>query len=240
MTLWKILVGDKDSTTLHGVTLREDIKKLALKQKILGQIRNIKNTGQVEIVCVSDSKPIGFFQDISNEIRNNDLILEPISIDMQDIKISDLENHIKESKTFKIIREDELTEMMWALRYAGAAVLSQELIRGKNIIRTLLAELVANQLMLDNEHDIELNTIAVESMIRQPYEKIDHSTLLSLQRIHILCKNVNRHTNQEDGIKMDLIAELKSEIENILIVLRALAKKMRINIPESNNNRGLI
>ncbi len=240
MGLWKIVIGDKDSTYLHGVTLREDVRKVALSSKpqIKGQVRNLKDTGQVEILCISGNEPVDFKKAIENEIKENLLIKElpEIKILPSPINDSHQEDKIKGSETFKIIREDELTEMVWALRNAGAAVLSQEVIRGRNILRTLLAELLTTNIMINSgKIEREINIIALESMLREPHESISDEILIDLHSVYALCRQLNKKLDNDDKPTQDELAELNRQITEIVGFLKPISEKMHINI-ENNNN----
>ena len=48
---WELLFCGKDSADIHGVTLRESIRKFASKMNISGEVRNIKTDGTVKVLC---------------------------------------------------------------------------------------------------------------------------------------------------------------------------------------------
>ncbi len=242
MGLWKIIIGDKDSTNLHGVTLREDIKKVALLSAppIYGQVRNIKETGQVEVICKSAEKPLKFRDAIDEEIKSNHLIIggatvhDPTYVEDETLKIDD---------TFKVIREDELTEMTWALRNAGAAVLSQDFIRSKKLIRASIAELQQSLLILadikSGKKHRKLNLIAIQNLLSEPPEKIPYEMLMELHAIYDDSIELNRNIDDkadkmDTRILMDIAEDLEKRINSIVKKFLYFAGKMNINIGENN------
>ncbi len=128
-------------TTLQGVQFRETISKIAKDSGLLGQVKNLHN-GDVEALFIhnniEDNHKI-IRKCFENTIKN--LIGKELidNREVDDIKLNDCpikefkfdnytdpktEDKIRKTHDFKVIREDETKEMMWALQGAGRVFLS--------------------------------------------------------------------------------------------------------------------
>ncbi len=197
---YKVVITGKTETDVHGVGLREFISKVANSEKVKvdGNIRNIKNSNRVEILCKTKDDIVKLVDVIKQTIKDNPIIDsdeinfgEPKEVKDETIEIVD--------DKFEVIREDELTEMVWALQTAGKAVLSQEKIRSQNVIRGVLVELenLKNKLNEIDEkkelkgsdlYTIRFNVLSIEEFLREPPNMknlgIDSKKLCS--RFHII------------------------------------------------------
>lgn len=121
MSHWKLEFVAAEGRDIQGITLRESIRVLANKHKVKGMVHNVKESGSVEVVCElkGDEKPDSFFK----EIVEMDEPLFKGCINSTDSKMTRLAYTPAENAPvfdgFKIRREDELTEMVWALQGAG-------------------------------------------------------------------------------------------------------------------------
>gem|GEM_PF-6310221 len=122
------IVGNEEHA-VHGGRHRREIKKIADKLKVYGSVRNIKNKPQIEI-RYSEKKNaqdfLGEVLDYATELKLQ--ISTPSSFD---------EDDEEDYKPFKVIREDELTEMVWALQGAGDVFTQQLQQKKSNCFRSV-------------------------------------------------------------------------------------------------------
>ena len=115
-TLWAFKITGKDESELHGRQYRVLIKKLADKAQILGSVRNIKYKPQIEVrLDIADkTQAEAIKKQLEDGLKSIDTEAKPLEFG----ELCQLDDDIKYEE-FSVIREDELTEMVWALQGAG-------------------------------------------------------------------------------------------------------------------------
>ena len=115
----RIMIIGETANSVHGSELREYIQRIANNMSINGQIRNIKGDSKVEIICEGEKEKLdNFFKKIKK--------LEKCKDKLFNIKEVNNEEELFEFKEFKLVREDELSEMVWALQGAGKVFYATE------------------------------------------------------------------------------------------------------------------
>lgn len=226
---WKFIVKGDTPTDVHGVNLRESIQKLALNKefKLEGQVRNLKGTDQLEVICQTDSEDLveTLREAIKTKIPEKNILVEP-----KNIKISE-KNEIQDAtlknfETFEIVREDELTEMAWALQSAGKAVLSQDKVRAKNLIRGIQQEIelirqhIVNIRNKENKHRIRFILLAIKNLLKEPPESCENLAA-TLYSVYVYCEAINIMI--ESGIPMDEMPldDLEDSLEKVEKILKS-------------------
>ena len=119
--IWLFTITGKDETEVHGKAYRVKISKAADKKKISGSVRNIKSIREIEVRVASEEGEASEFKAALEQAMNKDREEEEKLIFGECV-------HLKEDdgkyQGFSVIREDELTEMVWALQGAGGVFLS--------------------------------------------------------------------------------------------------------------------
>ena len=229
MPIWKLIVEGDTPTDVHGVSLRESIHKTVCKmnaeQEILkGNVRNIKGSNFVEIICEADTDviPKKLKELIIKEIPKNNPLVDMKSIDIGEM--NEITDDSLKFDGFKLVREDELTEMVWALQAAGKAFFSQDIIRERNLMRGLAFEMDHIKRVLvqidDDTKNFEgkINLILIENIIKEPPynpQEIDDELMYDLYSLYEYCQYINMIVGQGDGIKvpLDEIRKLIGEME---------------------------
>jgi hypothetical protein len=112
-SVWVFSIAGSDESDIHGHLLRLAIKREATKCGLHGSVRNIKFEPKIEVKMVASdiSQAQGFIEKLKQLPCLNGFMFEPIYEQHGEIK--------EKYYDFKVIREDELTEMVWALQGAG-------------------------------------------------------------------------------------------------------------------------
>jgi hypothetical protein len=126
--VFSFYITGKDETEIHGKRYRAAIAKLAIESNILGSVRNVKSKPEIEVRLVLNNKT-----EALNFINKLEPVLNKNKKEDERLKFSDLyesEDGDGKYNEFNVIREDELTEMVWALQGAGDVFLksSQEIL----------------------------------------------------------------------------------------------------------------
>lgn len=165
--MWLFTITGKDETEIHGKLYRVEIKKIASKSKIRGSVRNIKFNPEIEVKLAIEEKDaaLGFKKSLEQTLN------EPKE-DEEKFAFSDLrsfEDDDEKYRDFAVLREDELTEMVWALQGAGGVFLksSQEILEVM-IIRDLKKE---RGLLGALKLEVGFTKRAIEEMIEDIKEK---------------------------------------------------------------------
>ncbi len=110
--VFRFSIKTNNETEIFGRNNRIAIQKFAKESKINGTVRNLKGKAEIEIFIVAESldEVLILCEKINNETQINGQ-LTTIS-EATWCKVEDF-------KDFELIREDELTEMVWALQGAG-------------------------------------------------------------------------------------------------------------------------
>lgn len=242
MTLWKVIIEGQTEMDSHGVGLREMISKLASEQvpKVEGKVRNVKGSKIVEIVCrATEDSARGFVERVRKELADSPLI----DLGKLDFKLSSpmedqrIEDSIRPGE-LEVIREDDLTEMVWALQTAGRAVLSQETVRARNILRAVLSELSLVQNFVNEATQSEedrgrrLNLISIEEFISNPIEKVGYDAIIGMHELYDSCELINHRLDKgfdyKDAVIKDAIAYIREKINQLMPAVNDLAKRMNI------------
>ncbi|MFH1364510.1 MAG: acylphosphatase [Candidatus Aenigmatarchaeota archaeon] len=229
MPLWKIRIEGHTEMDVQGVNLRETIASIADRMKMCGSVRNKKHTKNVEVVCKCDKQTAENFKNaIIHADKKNPLL------DMKRIIVHEPETHsdlaLDENKIdeFIIEREDDLTEMVWALQNAGKALLLQEKLRTKSILRGLSAEIAACREVLQNidknniSYTVCFPTIAIEGFLTNPPEDYENLTT-RLHELYRSARAINfmiREKKDKRDMPLDPLREILDEIEEILKEVR--------------------
>lgn len=112
----RILINGGEEHSVHGRRLRRKIKEIADGGGFRGSVRNIKDKPQVEIRIVGGEAAENFSGRILKAINEGKSGFSGLQMEgpygLGGEKAGDYHG-------FKVIREDELTEMVWALQGAG-------------------------------------------------------------------------------------------------------------------------
>ncbi len=225
---WKIIFKGKTPGDIHGVTFRESVQRVCLMQKfnICGQIRNIKNTDKVEAIFQLEretKKDVGIIiKNIIRFIEEKNELFEKKDLDsIRFEKIDDFSVAETPFTTFEVVREDELTEMMWSLQNAGKAFLLQLKMKEVAQVRALEFELEANKELLakidddDNVYNECFNYLAVENILREPSMKWKRNFIIKLHHLCAYYKVLN-HMIETERKKEDMpLDEIRKMLEEI-------------------------
>jgi len=138
--VWRIRVCGQSEDDVHGVSLRKKISEIVynlyrnrkINRKPRGYVKNVKNTRFVDIYLVSknNSIPNALWKRLEEEIKEDGTAEQ-----IERPKFC-VEHLVDEFKDFEIKREDELTEMVWALQGAGDAFATSAEQQKELVIRT--------------------------------------------------------------------------------------------------------
>jgi len=110
---WSFIIKGEDESELHGKTYRLLIKK-TINKNAFGYVRNIKHKAEIEVCLVAIKKRDA--EKLKIKIQNELINAKAEGLNFG--KLYKFEDDIK-YENFEIVREDELTEMVWALQGAG-------------------------------------------------------------------------------------------------------------------------
>lgn len=119
-SVWRFLIKGKDETEVHGIMLRRKIKQMADKEKLCGSVKNIKHKPEIEIKIASNKEDSEKFRESTEKALNEKVKAKDEEEKYNFTQLFCIEGEKAEDyKEFAVIREDELTEMVWALQGAG-------------------------------------------------------------------------------------------------------------------------
>lgn len=225
MPLWKIILKGQTAFDVQGVNLRESIERIAIDMKIGGYVRNKKGTKLVEIVCRGETERDAerFRAAINHRLFVINHLVKRDYIEIQGPqKYDDPAERGNEIGGFEIKREDELTEMVWALQNAGRALLIQGELRREQQFRALGAEIYAFQEVLNkiekgNTYKEQFAVIAIENFLREPPLKCDSNLIALLHQLYRYTKTINKLIDSgRDRAEMPLehVQKILKEIED--------------------------
>lgn len=244
--LWKIVIEGLTPSDVHGVMLRESVQKLAVSEifveRIKGKVRNIKNTNRAEIIALATEKDVTEFEKTTlKALPEKNPLLESDDISShgaEKITNRSLRKEIEKQTrpTFKIVREDELTEMTWALQSAGKTILVQEDVRAENLVRGVRVELNSNILLVKDikTRRVKLGrrfrVLSVGAFLGQPPKKCNkmsrddyNSFLYKLNNLYEACSAYNyllRSGGSYYHPSMTVpLAEIESAIDEVKVAL---------------------
>lgn len=216
---WRILIHPEGGHDIQGTNLREKVREIAYKIVIGGQIRNLKD-GRVEVICHTEEENA---KEFCEKIK---------SIDDELIKIDRTKSGIAEKmfddfgKEFIIIRENELTEMVWGLLAAGKIFQAQEQKKKKALIKALQYGLnsISNcaqalQTNIDAKRDFSLFTL--ENFLKEV--PIDDKILMdAIMDLYELCKATNNLLSEQERDKI----AIRNSLAEILKKAAAVDEKL--------------
>jgi|SRR3989344_2422380 len=224
MAFWEFEFHGRNLEDLHGLNLRDEIRKIAAKSEIKGIVKNNKEKGTVKVMVeIDDEMAEKFFNKILD--IDNPLIDGKIDMDKSTkTKVSyDSEKNAPEYKDFHIKREDELTEMVWALQAAGKVFENEGRIKAKSLNRALKygiddVSAGANEMQNSQGHERKFVLISIENYLAQcPSDNED--LMYNLYDLYQFCQEINNSTTPGDKRYKDnllKIADLCTQIKEKL------------------------
>lgn len=226
MPFYKIVIKGKTPYDIQGVNFRETIVKITSELDFIpgGQVRNEKGSSSVEILflCENFNEANKYKVALERNLYEKNKMIKKKNI--QDITgpepITDGTLSEKDFREFKTIREDDLTEMVWALQNAGKALLLQQELKNEMHKIALKAELEAAKDLIKKIKDRKnsfkecFTCIAIHNCIAEP--PFDGSILAKL---HFLCRfidSVNRMISDEKDENIDIALDfIEQHIDEI-------------------------
>jgi acylphosphatase len=200
MALWKIIIKGETAFDVQGVSLRETIDRIAKRAGTAGFAKNEKGRNIVEVICR--------FSTLEGPKPFNDPAIN--EADMGE---------------FLIRRDEDLTEMVWALQNAGYALLKQEELRNRARVRALKAELFAFLVVIEkienkNVHKECFTTITIENILREPPQRFSDIAMAKLHNLYSYAQAINNMIRSGvdkgemplDEVRM-LIDEIRRELD---------------------------
>lgn len=228
MEFWTFIFYGKNNEDLHGITFREEIKKIASNLGVLGNVKNIKRNGTVEVIC--EVKTSSVADQFYNQILSSQNPMISEKIDPQKSKRTQLsfdpEENSPKFEDFNIIREDELAEMVWALQGAGRVFALQGEIRNKNLNRSLkyginsISECAA-QLLTNGKPKRKFTLLAIDNYITECPSN-DRIIMINLYDLHQMCEDVNAIISSNDLEKEK--AKLDDSLRKIIDICASVEK----------------
>jgi len=114
--LCRIVIDGETASSVQGAELRETVQKIARGMGITGQIRNVKGKPRVEVICGKEKSDL-LFEEINKLKKRGDVLFRIKNIFKTDELFDDFQD-------FDVVREDDLSEMVWALQGAGKVFVS--------------------------------------------------------------------------------------------------------------------
>jgi acylphosphatase len=223
MPLWKIIIEGKTAYDVQGVNLRENVITVAYKNGIKCKVWNKKRSKKVEIVCRCENieRAEIFKNDIEKSLKKNPLIKDEPTIKTPELYM-DCGLKEEDINDYEIEREDDLTEMVWALQNAGRAFLIQGELIKKMHVKALKAELEGFKEVLgkiDDDDNRECFTlVALETCLKEPpWENAE--LIAKLHTLYRYAKTINfviRRGEKRNKMPVDEIPKVLKEIGEIL------------------------
>ncbi len=163
-TMWSFRVTAHDETDIHGGFYRVEIMRFAENRspRVRGSVRNIRYEPEIEVKLIAtDVTEATKFRDELDTYLNKDRKDDNKLAFKEVLSFQGEEDNFKE---FKVIREDELTEMVWALQGAGQIFRrsTQDIVKAI-IIRDLKRE---RSLLYALKMEVKLIGIRADTMIK--------------------------------------------------------------------------
>ncbi len=227
MPVWKIVIEGTTSMDVQGVTLRESVVRIARKLGISCKVRNRKDEKRVEVICGGTDQQAKILQEDLKKIPDHNplvskeiVVSEPFQYVDPLLKEADLEGQ-------EIEREDQLTEMVWALQNAGRVIMLQEELKVDSMMRALKGEFQSMEDVLEKIESREnslgecLPTLAIENLLRNvpAGSQISQNSHLRLYDLHRLVAIANRMIEKGKGetdIPTEQIRKLIEELRSDL------------------------
>ncbi|MBI4361259.1 acylphosphatase [Candidatus Micrarchaeota archaeon] len=119
MKILKIVFQGHTPEHVQGVNLRESIQELAENGdfSVKGQVRNLKHDGHVELLLEGDLDRNQAFLDAIRELLPE--LVDLKSVVVKQPVLEDRELSFNSQRRIEVVREDDATETVWALKGAG-------------------------------------------------------------------------------------------------------------------------
>lgn len=117
MAVYRVIVrGDR----IQAVGFREGVATALKKMGLIGRARNVRDRQEVLLEIVPNEKfGKNDLQNAMDELHKENPLVKGEITDFKERDDPDVEEEIRNSRTFLVVREDDLHEMMWALQGAG-------------------------------------------------------------------------------------------------------------------------
>jgi acylphosphatase len=227
MALWKIILRGETAFDVQGVNLRETIDRIAKKSGTAGFAKNEKGRNVVEVICrfATVEEAEKFRQELYRHIPRINPLAEIERIKIEEPKpFNDPAILEADMAEFTIKRDEDMTEMVWALQNAGYALLKQDELRNRARIRALKAELFAFLVVIEklenkNPHKERFTTITIENILREPPSKFSDIAMAKLHNLYSYAQAVNGMIKigaDRSGMPLDEVRMLIDEIRREL------------------------
>lgn len=200
------------TSDVQGIGLREEIQKLALTNtpQIKGFVQNVKGAPIVKVQIIDEDRnhTNSFVKMLEEKVNEHskkfDHDAPPVKKDIADETV-DID--AEEYASFKVVREDDLTEMVWALQGAGKTFGAQTKLllkwfeerdrkKNENLKVSLQAELSsisdqANQMVSNKMKNAGLPVFSIErALTDMPFDADGLRT--ALHDLHFHCREANQ------------------------------------------------
>ena len=167
--IWRMVFAGRTDMDVQGVYFRQIIKEIADGDELMlkGQVRNLKD-GSVEVICECERrKAKNFYDSIIRKAKAKGIRIK------EEKCITPTEDIFEFKKEFKIIREDDLREMVWALQGAGRVFKEQEEVKRAEMINGLRYELhsiseTSEKIIDEMKVNRRLRLISMKKILAQP------------------------------------------------------------------------
>lgn len=229
-TFWEFEFFGKDSADIHGIGLREAIREIASKAKVKGKVENVKTNGSVKAVCAA-----------KNEEQANKLFDKIIHIEKPPIKGSifgrplskmrmvTYKPPIPKFKDFAIKREDELSEMVWALQGAGKVFELQQKQKTERLNNSLK---YAINLIADRATELKTNgkakrkfvVLAIDNYIKEcpVNDQVLMSTLYDLSELSEKANELAQSRETSDSELIVILDRILQACDSISKIMKKL------------------
>lgn len=221
----RIVIEGKTENDIHGTNLRETIEELGNSLGLRGFARNVKGKNIVEVFFEDDEKNKAetFYDELCKLKARKDKVFQISNIKKPSEQLFDLDN-------FRIEREDDLTEMVWALQGAGRSFIFSEKMREEQRKKSLLISL-RHELYSISSHigdiktDIKLSDVClefrvfcIENFLKEPPNDTDPTLLSNLNDLYDICLQTNYFLRNPSPINKqnERIEENLKKIEELI------------------------
>ena len=221
--LVRIIIEGETASSVQGAELRETVQEIAGKIGIKGQIRNVKGKPKVEIICEKEKSDL-LFKEIERLKERKDTLFKIKNVTKTDKLFDDFQD-------FDVVREDDLSEMVWALQGAGKVFYFAEKMRQetrKKSLFTALKSCITNISMnldeiISGEKSSRFHLFAIEHFLKEPPLGVDSILERNLWDLYDVCQEVN--TLLTDRKEFDE-KRFKSDCERIRKLLKKIEKDL--------------
>ncbi len=229
-TYWEFVLKGADSKDIQGVELREKIREMAVKAKVSGDVRNVKEDRTVLVRCrTTDEKAKRLFDQI---VGLDHPLVRLDAKKSKPRKLSVLEGPVPRfPKGFEVVREDELSEMVWALQGAGKVFGLNEDLRKKKILGALKQAI--NQIA-DQADKYRQKPWQSKAFVLTPIDNFiceaptkDEGLVTQVYDLYQLCMETNNTRHAEDKPGEGKTRELMGQILKLAVKIQKKLNKRR-------------